>query len=146
MKINTSRFGRIEIQADHILRFPAGVLGFEDCREWVLLADRHNDALAWLQSVERATLALAVISPRRFVPDYQVRLARRELASLQLDSMANAEVLAVIGKGSGGITANLKAPIIVNLQRRLGRQVISNGDLPVQYQLCSGRTALRKSA
>jgi flagellar assembly factor FliW len=146
MKITTSRFGRIDVQTDHIIRFPGGLLGFEECREWVLLADQQNDALAWLQSVERPTIALALVSPRRFVPDYQIRVARRELTSLHLRDLKRAEVLVILGKTDGSITLNLKAPLVINLDCRLGRQVITNGDLPVQYPLSSGKTALRRIA
>jgi hypothetical protein len=56
-----------------------GLPGLEDCREWALLADASNDALGWLQSTTRGDVALAVVSPRRFVPDYQVRIPRSEL-------------------------------------------------------------------
>ena len=50
MKIHTTRFASIEIEPDDILFFRNGLLGFEDCRHWVLLADADNSAVAWLQS------------------------------------------------------------------------------------------------
>ena len=93
MRINTSRFGRIEVDAADILRFPSGLPGLEDCREWALLADSENDALGWLQSVSRGDVALAVVSPRRFVPDYQVRIPRSELSPLALNDMQQAQVV-----------------------------------------------------
>ena len=146
MDITTSRFGRFEVQADDIIRFPAGLLGFESCREWVLLADVENDALAWLQSVDRPEVAVAVVSPRRFVPEYQMRVARRELAALQLDDPKRAQVLAILGKTDRTITLNLRAPVVINLEKRLGRQVVANDDHPVQYELERGTPAFRKSA
>ena len=63
MRITTSRFGRIDVDAGDILRFPSGLPGLEDCREWALLADASNDALGWLQSTNRGDVALAVVSP-----------------------------------------------------------------------------------
>ena len=146
MEITTTRFGRLEIEANDIIRFPTGLWGFEDCREWVLLADQENDALAWLQCVQRPAVALAVASPRRFVPDYRMRVARRELSSLELTDVKRAKVLVVVGRTDRAMTLNLKAPVVINLDRRLGRQVITNGDLPVQYELASEPPALRRSA
>jgi flagellar assembly factor FliW len=146
MEITTTRFGRLEIEANDIIRFPTGLWGFEDCREWVLLADQENDALAWLQCVQRPAVALAVASPRRFVPDYRMRVARRELSSLELSDVKRAKVLVVVGRTDRAMTLNLKAPVVINLDRRLGRQVITNGDLPVQYELASEPPALRRSA
>lgn len=146
MKIDTTRFGKVEIEPEHLLHFPSGMLGLEDCRQWVLLADAETEGLGWLQCTSRAEIALAVVSPRRYVPDYQVRISRGELAALQLTELRDAHVLAVVGKNEQGITLNLKAPVVINLQCRLGRQVITNGELPIQYQLSGERTTLRKSA
>jgi flagellar assembly factor FliW len=146
MKINTTRFGALEMQPEDVLRFPGGMLGLEDCRDWVLLADAENDALGWLQSVTHSEIALAVVSPRRFVPDYQVRVSRLELEALEMTDLREAQVLSIVGKNDRGITLNLKAPVVINLQRRLGRQVITNGDLPIQHTLTSEAAPLRRSA
>ena len=146
MNINTTRFGPIEIEKDDVIHFPEGLLGLPSCRDWVLLADAQNDALAWMQSIDRAEIALGVVSPRRFVPSYQMRVARRELEPLGLEHVQAARVLIVVSKTERSITLNLKAPLVINLSRRLGRQVVTNGDLPVQYVLGSASPALRKSA
>jgi len=65
MRITTTRFGRIDVDAADVIRFPSGLPGLEDCREWALLADAGNDALGWLQSTTRGEVAVAVVSPRR---------------------------------------------------------------------------------
>lgn len=146
MRITTTRFGRIDVDAADLIRFPSGLPGLEDCREWALLADSANDALGWLQSTTRAEVALAVVSPRRFVPDYQVRVPRSELSPLQLDDMRDAQVVVVVGENGTGLTLNLKAPIVINLQARTGRQVVASGDLPLQYELAIERRPLKQSA
>ena len=82
MWINTTRFGRIDVDSADLLNFQSGLPGLEQCREWALLADAENDALGWLQSTTRDDVAIAVVSPRRFVPQYQVRIPRSELTPL----------------------------------------------------------------
>jgi len=146
MRITTTRFGRIDVDAADLIRFSSGLPGLEDCREWALLADAANDALGWLQSTTRAEIALAVVSPRRFVPDYQVRIPRSELSPLALDDMQDAQVVVVVGENGTGLTLNLKAPIVINLQARTGRQVVASGDLPLQYELSTERRPLKQSA
>lgn len=146
MRINTSRFGRIDVAAGDVLRFPSGLPGFEDCREWALLADAGNDALGWLQSTTRGEVALAVVSPRRFVPDYQVRIPRSELSPLEITDIRGAQVVVIVGRNGTTLTLNLKAPIVINLEGRTGRQVVASGDLPMQYELILGRPPLKKSA
>ena len=146
MKIDTARFGCVDIEPDDLLHFPTGLLGLEDCRHWVLLADTENDALGWLQASSRPEIAMAVVCPRRFVPDYQVRVSRGELSPLELVDVSHAQVLAIVGKNEQGITLNFKAPLVINLERRLGRQVITNGEQPIQFPLAGQSPALRKTA
>ena len=146
MRINTSRFGRIDVAAGDVIRFPSGLPGLEDCREWALLADATNDALGWLQSTSRGDVALAVVSPRRFVPDYQVRIPRSELTPLDISDIRQAQIVVVVGTTGTALTLNLKAPIVINLEGRTGRQVVASGELPLQYELTSARPPLKKSA
>jgi flagellar assembly factor FliW len=135
MKICTSRFGSVEFEPEDVIQFPAGILGLDGSSQWVLLADAQNDCLGWLQSANQSDVALAVVSPRRFVSDYQVRVARDEIGLIQLDQVQDAQVLVIVSKNERTVTLNLKAPLVINLARRLGRQVVNNADLPLQYEL-----------
>jgi flagellar assembly factor FliW len=146
MQIRTTRFGPLDIEADDILVFPQGLLGLEDCRHWVLLADAENSSLGWLQCTTRPEVALAVVSPRRFVPQYQFRVYRSELASLNMKPGEQAQVLVIVGKNDRALTLNLKAPVVINLQRHLGRQVVANGEQPMQHELFVEPAVLRKTA
>src|SRR5262245_422565 len=104
MQIKTTRFGSMKIGTEDVLDFPAGLIGLEACKGWVLLADAQNDALGWLQSLNRPEVAVAVVSPRRFLPHYQLRVFRSELAPLALTSLKDAQVLVVVGKNDQSIT------------------------------------------
>jgi flagellar assembly factor FliW len=146
MQIATFRFGPVEIRETDVLLFPAGLPGMEGCQRWVLLADAENDCLGWLQSTQRPEVALAVVSPRRFVADYQVRVARRELEALCAEQLDDLQVLVIVGKSPYGCTLNLKAPLVFHLGSRLGAQVVAKDDHPLQYELPPAPAALRKSA
>lgn len=146
MEISTCRFGSLEIEAEDVIHFPAGILGLEACQKWVLLADGQNDALGWLQSTQRPEIALAVASPRRFVPEYQIRIARRELGPLKLDQIEDAKVLVIVSRNDRAITLNLKAPLVFNLVDRVAAQVVAKDDHPLQYELTAPANMLRKSA
>lgn len=147
MHIDTSRFGAVQIEADDILLFPHGLIAFEDCRHWVLLSDAENESLGWLQCVSRPDVALPVISPRRFVPGYQLRIARSQLSPLELTQFDQAFLLTIVSQEERSLTVNLKAPIVVNLDRRLGRQVIATDEQPVAHLIGQRlRPLLRKSA
>jgi flagellar assembly factor FliW len=135
MKISTTRFGSLSIETVDVLTFVDGLIGMEDCRRWVLLADAQNSALGWLQSLEHPEVALGVVSPRRFVADYQVRVARREILPLGLNDPHNAQILTIVSHKNGTLTLNLKAPLVINVAGRLGRQIVARDDHAVQYHL-----------
>jgi flagellar assembly factor FliW len=144
MDISTTRFGSLTIEEADVLTFVDGLIGMEDCRRWVLLGDAENSALGWLQSLERPEVALGVVSPRRFVADYQVRVARRDLAPLGLKNPNDAQVLVIISHAAGSMALNLKAPLVIHLAERVGRQIVARDDHAVQHLLQA--TARRKTA
>lgn len=146
MKIHTVRFGEVAIESQDVLQCKNGLVGYEDCNEWVILADAENAAVAWLQSLQRPELAMPVVSPRRFVPDYQIRIEEEQLESLELSSVDSAHVLCLVGKNADHLTVNLRAPLIVNLEKRLASQVITFDDQPLQHELASLPVNLRRSA
>ena len=146
MEIVTSRFGVLRVHPEDVLHFAAGIVGLAECRRWVLTPDSNHDALAWLQSVTRPEVALPVVSPRRFVADYQLRLSTRELAPLEIASTEDAEVLVVVVRNGDVLTLNLKAPIVVNMRARLGRQVVAAGSQPTQHVLLPKATLQRRAA
>jgi flagellar assembly factor FliW len=147
MQINTRHFGTVDVEVDDILLFPRGIVAFEDCRHWVLLSDEENPALAWLQSVSQTEVALPVVSPRRFAAGYAVHVVRGQLAPLEFSQFDQAYVLTIVSQSDGDLTLNLKAPLIINLDRRLGRQVVTVDEQPVAMPLGRvERRELRKSA
>ncbi|REK17977.1 MAG: hypothetical protein DWQ37_05505 [Planctomycetota bacterium] len=146
MEIDTSRFGPVEIARDDVIQFQAGLPGLDDCTSWVLLGDAHNDALGWLQSTSHRDVALAVVSPRRFVPGYKLSVPRGELGTALCDHLDEVHVLAIVSKNERGITLNLKAPLVIHMPKRLGRQVIASGDQPMQYELADDAPPQRKIA
>jgi flagellar assembly factor FliW len=144
MNVTTSRFGSLTIRDDDVLTFVDGLIGMEECRRWVLLADAQNAALGWLQSLDRAEVALAVVSPRRFVPEYQVRVTQRDVQPLGIRAPHDAQVLAIISHADGALSLNLKAPLVIHLEERLGRQIVARDDHAVRH--CVGRPQRRMSA
>jgi flagellar assembly factor FliW len=145
MEVTTSRFGKLEAAPSDILLFDEGLIGLRACRRWVVLADAQNAALGWLQSIDDGDAALGIVSPRRFVPDYQLRISRQDLEPLGLASADGAQVVAIVSRHAEGLSLNLRAPLIINVETRRGRQVIAKDPLPVQFAL-SPAAELRRSA
>jgi len=137
MDIFTSRFGTLQVLPPDVLTFDNGLIGLRHCRRWVVLADAQNDVLGWLQSIDEPEAALGVVSPRRFVADYQLRVSRQDLAPLQLSSTRDAQVVVIVSRHPEGLALNLRAPLVINVEGRRGRQVLAKDPLPVRMILPS---------
>ena len=135
MRINTQRFGTLRLNANQLFLFPQGLIGMETLRQWALLPDLQNPSIAWLQSASRGDRAIALISPRAFFSDYRVHVSRRELSALHLRPGAELYVMTAVSGHVGKLTTNLRSPLLLNLNRRLGCQVITNDEQPIQQQL-----------
>ncbi len=151
MDVLTTRFGTLSVAPQDELIFESGLLGLEHCHRWVVLTDTKNPALGWLQSLDEGHIALGVVSPRRFVPDYQLRTDRADLQTLELTMARDAEVVVIAsrqakGPEAGGLTLNLRAPLVINVERRRGCQVIAKDDLPVQFPLSLPSIPLKRTA
>ncbi len=146
MRIETQRFGPLEVDGRELLLFPGGLIGLESLRQWLLIPDLENPAVAWLQSASRGDRALAMISPRLFVPDYRVHVTTAALEPLQLLSDHRTYILTTLSGRPGAVTTNLRAPVIINLDRRLGCQVVTGDDQPVQFSLPTVAEAARRMA
>jgi len=146
MEVVSTRFGTIRVEPPDVIRFPRGLPGLEECRDWVFLAGGESDAVVWLQSLDRAEVALAAISPRRFLPEYHLRVGRSEVAGLRLDAGDAVGVLTVLASEGESVSANLRAPLVVNLAKSLGCQVISEEEAPLRYMLQPASNAWKKSA
>ena len=145
MRIDTQRFGTLQLQADQLFLFPQGLIGMETLRQWALLPDPQNPAVGWLQSASRGDRAIAVISPRAFFDDYRVHVTRRDLEGLHMQSGAEIYVLTAVSGHVGRLTTNLRSPLVLNLNRRLGCQIITGDDQPIQMQLPLAKKAPQMS-
>ncbi|HSU39178.1 MAG TPA: flagellar assembly protein FliW [Polyangiaceae bacterium] len=70
MKIETTRFGNLEIDTQKIIHFPQGLIGFPEEKSFVMINHRGLDTLAWLQSSRSPGIALPVVSVQAFAPHY----------------------------------------------------------------------------
>ena len=127
MNIDSSRFGKLEVEDCDILNFPVGIPGFEDKHGWILVGDDDN-AIMWMQSVEDGALALPITTPDAVCPGYNAQIPRETLEALgtfeDLD-LATLIVVTIPPNSPWEMTANLKAPIIINRAERIGIQVIA---------------------
>jgi flagellar assembly factor FliW len=111
--------------------------GFPDHQRFALVQLDEAGVLCSLQSVEDPELRFLVVPPSAFFPDYAPVIDDATVSELGIASADDAIVLLVVNPGddAGAATANLLAPVVVNLATRQGGQVVLDEDLPIRAPL-----------
>jgi flagellar assembly factor FliW len=138
MRIQTRMFGDIDITADDVIVFPAGIPPFNELREYCLLAREEEPGLCCLQAVRAPDIAFAVLPPAVIIGEYEIDLSDADAAEIQLERVEDAELFVILAvhREPSRVTANLRAPLVINRRRRLGKQVIlQETEYPRQHML-----------
>lgn len=133
MKINTRLFGEIEISDERIITFTSGIMGFEEYSKYTLIYDseKSKSSIMWLQSLDEPTLAFTVIDPMKIVEGYNPVVEDELLTPLgEVKGEEDYFLLSVLTVPSDitKMTANLKAPIVINTNTNKACQLIVNND------------------
>jgi flagellar assembly factor FliW len=114
LTIESSRFGRVQIDPGAVIEFPEGLIGLDGSR-YALIAKDPEAAFMWLQSLEDPGLALPVTNPHRFFADFEVEVVDEDAERLGLDPSSAMDVYVTVRAAPAleDFTANLKAPILV---------------------------------
>lgn len=126
------------VPATNAVRIPAGLLGFEQIKDYVLFVNPDEQPFAWLQVQDNVALAFVVVDPFIVKPDYQPDIPVLDVEFLGLKKSEDALLLTIVTVHSAKrATVNLKGPIVINRHTHVGKQVIiSNaGDYSVQHPL-----------
>lgn len=123
-KINT-RFGVVEYDPANLLHFPVGLIGFPMLKDFVVMPNKKDGPLFWIQSVDDPAIAFVLTDPTNFFLDYKVLPEESEKNTLQIDTEEDCFVLTVVTVPQDQqITLNLAAPILFSPKTNRAIQVI----------------------
>ncbi|KAA0548628.1 flagellar assembly protein FliW [Bacillus sp. BGMRC 2118] len=126
MKLATKYHGEIEIEEKEIIRFENGIPGFDNEHEFVILPFLDDSVFMILQSVTTSALAFVISNPFEFYKDYDFILDDQTVDALELSSEKDVlvSVILTVQDPFEKSTANLQAPVVINVEKKLGKQVI----------------------
>jgi flagellar assembly factor FliW len=128
MKVDTYLFGSVEIDAEKIITFPNGLVGFESCKRYTLVQEDGQGSSFTLQSLDDPALAFQIVDPTTLGFNYELALTDEENTLLQSPAAEDVAVMQVLykkeGEGQASIAPNLRAPLLINLQAKVGLQKI----------------------
>ena len=121
--VKSSRFGDLEVPQETLIEFPAGLIGFPSAKHFVMID--HKPPFSWLQCADDAHLAFVVIDGFEFGQQFDLKppFGDRDCDFKPEDEYAIL-LIVTVRPDPRQTTANLKAPLFVNIRNRRGVQVI----------------------
>ncbi|MEE9516362.1 MAG: flagellar assembly protein FliW [Candidatus Adiutricales bacterium] len=127
LKIQTTRFGEVEVEDQSIILVQGGIIGFARYERYMIIEHKSESPFFWLQAVDSPDLAFVIVDPCLFMPDYNLALSEPILADLKAQESQEVAVHVLVTIPHGRpqeMTANLLGPLVINTQAKLARQII----------------------
>ncbi len=125
MRTIKTRFGEVEYDPENVLRFPAGMIGFPTLHDFIVMPNKKEGPLFWIQSVDDPAIAFVLTDPSNFFVDYYVQPDESEKSSLKISDDDECFILSVVTVPEDQkITLNLAAPILFSPKTNRAIQVI----------------------
>jgi flagellar assembly factor FliW len=130
-QIPTKFFGDIECDPESVYSFPSGLPGFEEQHSFFFVTTPAVKPLLFLQSLTTRNLCFILLPILVVNPHFKLELSPEESSELGLaqdsEPVIGEDILcaAIVCSGNGeSPTANLMAPVVVNLRMKTGMQLI----------------------
>ncbi len=138
MKVNTTRFGELQVNKEDIISFQEGLLGFENLNKFFVVDPGDSTLILWLQSIDDGKIAFPIIEPKIFKPDYVAKLLPGDMKSVELETLSQAKIYSILTIPSDITTmsANLKAPVVINNDKKVAKQIVlQDSKLNVKHEM-----------
>ena len=121
MLLDTTRFGKIEIDEKELIRFPWGIPGFEALKSYILLQYRDGP-FQWLQSVQEPSVAFVVSPPGVIGLEYDVPESKTK--PIELENKEDLLVLNIVSfnRDNNQMRFHVRSPLLFNASARVGYQ------------------------
>ena len=128
MKVQTTRFGDIDIQEEDVITLAEGMLGFSENMRFTLIPDELGEPFQWMQSLEEPSLAFVVIEPSRVLSEYHFSVKRDQIKALETEVVEDLLVYVIVTMAGSilDVTVNLQGPIVINKNTNIGQQIVLN--------------------
>lgn len=127
--IELPRFGPFTYSVEDVIEFPWGLPGFFPLRYWIAINLDEEPSFIWLQSLDDLSIAIPTANPWGIFEEYDPQLPAYAVTTLEIAGSADFTMLGVVvaGENAHEFTMNLLAPIVINVKKRRGRQIMLDG-------------------
>lgn len=139
MKLQTTKFGEIEVDESLCFDMVLPILGYEDETKFVIVEHKSESKFRWLQSLQTPSLAFVMTMADCFGIDYSFELPDEPQSVLEIneaEDILTFNLVSIPADNPRASTINLLAPIIVNVKTHKGGQIVlTDPKLRVDYPL-----------
>ncbi|KAB2835151.1 MAG: flagellar assembly protein FliW [Candidatus Brocadia sp.] len=130
VNLSTEKFGNLCIKKENIITFDAGILGFEDLKQFVIVDVEECLPFEWLISVKDPLIAFPILNPTPFFADYNPMKSITDLTFLTRGDKKDVEIFCTVtlGNSPSDVTINLKGPVFINMKDKKGKQFVLTED------------------
>ncbi|MEZ0537222.1 flagellar assembly protein FliW [Caldicellulosiruptoraceae bacterium PP1] len=123
--LQTRVFGELEVTEENIIVFEDGIPAFENLKKFIIVEEKDSP-FKWLQSLDDKDIAFVIINPFEVVQNYEFDIPDEVISKLEIESIEDVVVfsIAVIPENIKETRINLRAPIIINVNKKKGMQVV----------------------
>ena len=130
MEINTKYLGKVNIDEASILSFPNGLLGLKDSNEFAIINLEDIPNFKFLQDIKNESISFLIVNPWDFFSDYDIELPDEKLENINInpkgENLMEIYSIVTLSKQFKKSTANLLAPVVINLKEKKGKQFVLN--------------------
>lgn len=131
--------GTMAVASRDVVVLPDGLPGFERCRRFVVISSPDLAPLVQLQGLDSVRPSFLALDPRLVMPDYDTTLSPADRCRLAADDAGPLLWLALVRFDGERLVANMRAPVVINPQRMIGRQVIpADSPYTTHHELTAG--------
>ncbi len=145
MKIETSKFGTIEVREDQEIKFTHPIIGFPELVRYVLIDT--GGGIKWLQALDDPAVVFPMVDPFVVKPDYDVEIPTSDAEILGAKSVDELQLwcITVLSTEKTEVRANLRAPIVMNRKSGTAKQVVlPDNKLPIRFHFVPRLTESNK--
>lgn len=126
MRIRTKFIGELDIKEEEIIEFTKGLPAFETETQFVIVPFDEGTPFFILQSIKQEDVAFIIVNPFAFYSDYQVKLPDSLIEGLEIEKESEVAIFSIVTvqEPFTESTANLQAPVIINLKKKKGKQLV----------------------
>ena len=129
MRIDTTRFGLLEMEEDVFIHFPWGIPGFEKLKRFVLL-EHAQGPFQWLQAVDEPTVAFVVCPPEILGFSYLVPEDRGKTIDLEKWDDLLVLIMVSFDRKDTVLRPHVRGPLLFNsLSRQAYQWTIDSREL-----------------